>query len=463
MLLSVRQVLVGLVTLAGIVALPLLLGPADFSLYGYVNTTVLLGAAVGDLGLGAYLIKHEVSTRQLRGMLGLQLLFWIGAAFVLMVIALTIDPFGFSALTYALLCAGLVFFALQSLPTAVMERRLAFRKISLLEVAQRVILVSLAIGFAIFEPSEWAIPLAALVAAVLLYPVFLQLSHWPGPPLLVRGEPVFRGFASEWWQTRIANQLAYAAFPLLGGLLFSAEQVGLLIWALSISLLPGYLAPMAARAIYPAMARAESADRIAIHELVLRGLLLLGTPIVIIMFICAPPATEAIFGQPWTDAVPALRVLLLTSLLGVALATTVPLVFLEGRAATVKWFSVLSTVLVFLIGFGLSSPLSIISIPVASLTSGLLLLLVFDLILRRMDSYSPARVCFPATLGLAISLPVGLAATSLLGEGLAVAVGVSSLAMALQVAITWCLGGGVSIPKTRDQLALLGRKTGGAT
>ena len=451
-LLSLRQVLVGAITVAGIIALPLLLGPADFSLYGYVNMIVLLGAAVGDLGLGAYLIKHDVTKRQLRGMLGLQLLFWIGTALVLMAIALTFDPFGFSALTYTLLCTGLVVFALQSLPTALMERRLAFRQISLLEVVQRVVLVSVAIGFAIFEPSEWAIPLAALVAAVLLYPIFFRLSNWPGPPLLIRGEPVFRGFASDWWQTRIANQMAYSAFPLLGGLLFSAEQVGLLIWALSISLIPGYLAPMAARAIYPVMAKAKRADRIAIHELVLRGLLLVGTPIVVVMFVCAAPVTQEVFGQPWTDAVPALQVLLLSSLLGVALATTVPLAFLEGSTNTVKWFSAISTLLVFLIGFALSSHLSLLSLPIASLSSGLLLLLALDRLVHRSDSYSPLRVCIPAVVGLVIGLPAGFTAISLLGEGPLALVGIAFLAVALQTGITWSLGGGISIDRIREEL-----------
>ena len=49
-LLSFRQVLVGVVTVVGIVALPLLLGPAEFAMYGYVNTAMLVGAALGDLG-----------------------------------------------------------------------------------------------------------------------------------------------------------------------------------------------------------------------------------------------------------------------------------------------------------------------------------------------------------------------------------------------------------------------------
>lgn len=454
-LLSIRQVLVGLITVAGIIALPLLLGPADFSLYGYVNMIVLLGAAIGDLGLGAYLIKHEVSRRQLQGMLGLQLLFWISAGIFLMVLALAIDPFGFSGLTYGLLCAGLVLFSLQSLPTALMEKRLAFRQISTLEVMQRVLLVGLAILLALFEPSEWAIPLSALVAAAALYPIFLWLAHWPGLPILVRGEPLFRGFASEWWQTRIANQLAYAAFPLLGGLLFTAGEVGLLIWALSISLIPGYLAPMAARAIYPTMARSGTSERIAIHELVLRGLLFLGTPVVVVMFVTAPPLTEAIFGKPWTDAIPALQILLLTSLLGVALATTVPLAFLGENGRRVKWSSILSTILVFILGFALNEGLALLSIPIASLASGLLLLIAFDLMLRRSDSYSPLRVCVPATFGLAIGLMGGIGVSLLLGGGLVVSLIAAFVGVAIQIPTTWYLGGGVSLGRLRGQLALL--------
>ena len=75
-LLSVRQILVGLITVGGIIALPLLLSPAEFSLYGYVNTVILVGAALGDLGLGAYIMKNRTTGRDLGRSLALQLVFW---------------------------------------------------------------------------------------------------------------------------------------------------------------------------------------------------------------------------------------------------------------------------------------------------------------------------------------------------------------------------------------------------
>lgn len=454
-LLSIRQVLVGLITVAGIIALPLLLGPADFSLYGYVNMIVLLGAAIGDLGLGAYLIKHEVSRRQLQGMLGLQLLFWTSSGVFLMLLALAVDPFGFSSLTYGLLCAGLVLFSLQSLPTALLEKRLAFRQISTLEVIQRVLLVGLAIFLAVFEPSEWAIPFSALVAAAALYPIFLWLANWPGLPILIRGEPLFRGFASEWWQTRIANQLAYAAFPLLGGLLFTAGEVGLLIWALSISLIPGYLAPMAARAIYPTMARSGTSERIAIHELVLRGLLLVGTPIVVVMFVAAPPITEAVFGQPWTDAVPSLRVLLITSFLGIGLSTVGPLAFLQSKPSLIKWCSLFSTILIFVLGFIFSLNFSLLAIPIANVFSSLFLLAALELALRASTHYSPLRVALPAVTGLLVGLGFGVAANMWFGDGVAISIVIAILAALIQLSVTWSLGGGTSIRALQRQLGLL--------
>ena len=454
-LLSVRQVLVGTVTIVGIVVLPLLLGPTDFSLYGYVNMIVLLGAAVGDLGLGAYLIKHKVSKRQLRGMLGLQLLFWTGSTLFLMAIALILDPFGFSTLTYALLCAGLLLFALQSLPTALMERQLAFRQISLLEVVQRVILVSFAIGFAILEPSEWAIPLAALASATLLYPVFLRLSAWPGPPLLVRGEPVFQGFASQWWQTRIANQLTYATFPLLGGLLFTATDVGLLIWALSVSLIPGYLAPMAARAIYPVMARTSASERIAVHDLALRGLLLIGAPIVVFMFVAAPELTDSIFGRPWTEAVPTLRILLITSFLGIGLATLGPLAFLEDRPSRIKWLSVASTGLIVTLTLLLSRELTLTAIPIANLASCLFLIVALEVAIRKATGYSPLQVSLPAVIGLLLGLALGVSLAATVEGGLLVSVAIALAAAALQLAVCWSLGGGIPLERLRIQLAAL--------
>ncbi|MCB0828779.1 MAG: oligosaccharide flippase family protein [Solirubrobacterales bacterium] len=443
-LLSIRQILVGLVTVAGIITLPLLLSPAEFSLYGYVNTVVLVGAALGDLGLGAYLIKKRATDRDIAGSFALQLAFWLPASLLALALAIVLDPFGFSTLTSALLLLALLLLALQALPTALLEKEMAFKRISAVEVVQRIVLVTIAITLAVVDPAQWSIPVAAAAAALVGYPAMMVAARWRWLPRFAPGEPLFRGFSSQWWQARIANQASYAAYPLLGGLLFTASEVGLIVWALAITSIPTYLAPMVSRATYPALARSSIAERVSIFSNLFRSLLLFGAPLLAGLIVAAEPLTLEIFGDAWADGVPLLRLESITSFIGIGLNLLMPLMFLTAPPARIKWMTVGNTAGIVLLSLVLAPLISFKAISVATIVTGLVLLVSFDRIVRREIAYSPVRDMLPAGAGLilavAVCLPAALEFDSLAG-GLAAGV----LAAVIQLATTWGLKGGINL------------------
>ncbi len=443
-LLSIRQILVGLVTVAGIITLPLLLSPAEFSLYGYVNTVVLVGAALGDLGLGAYLIKTRATDRDISGSFALQLAFWLPVSFLALVLAIILDPFGFSELTSSLLLLSLLLLALQALPTALLEKEMAFKRISAVEVVQRIILVTIAITLAVVDPAQWSIPVAAAAAALVGYPAMMVAARWRWLPRFAPGEPLFRGFSSQWWQARIANQASYAAYPLLGGLLFTASEVGLIVWALAITSIPTYLAPMVSRATYPALARSSVAERVSIFSNLFRGLLLFGTPLLAALIVAAEPLTLEIFGDAWAGGVPLLRLESITSFIGIATNLLMPLMFLTASPTRIKWMAVANTTGIVALSLVLAPSISFKAISVATIVTSLVLLVGFDRIVRRETAYSPIRDMLPAAAGLvlavAICLPVALRFDTLTG-GLAAGI----LAAAIQLAVTVGLKGGINL------------------
>ncbi len=443
-LLSVRQILVGLITVGGIISLPLLLSPAEFSLYGYVNTVILVGAALGDLGLGAYIMKNRISGRDLGRSLALQLGFWGVLCLLLLGAASIANPFGFSIWTTSLLLLGLLLFSLQALPTALLEKEMRFKQISAIEIVQRIILITLAIVLAVINPSEWSIPLAAAVAAVVGYPAVLMASGWRWRPRLGGGEPLFRGFSSQWWQFRIANQAAYAAYPLLGGLLFSAHDVGLIVWALALTSIPAYLAPMVARATFPALSRTEPSERAAIYSGLFRGLLLIGVPLVAALLVAASPITEHIFGPEWTDGIPLLRLESVTTTIGIASTSIVPFLFLTCSPSFVRTVSVTTLVAIIVLSIALSPWLSYLSISVATIVCSSAQLIVFDRLLHREVAYSPIRDMAPALAGLAAGVAVGLPLV-LANGSLAVGIAAGVLAAVTQIAVTFLLKGGIDV------------------
>src|SRR4051795_7687594 len=125
--LLLRQALVSLLSLAGILALTVLLDPDEFALYGYAATVALLAPAVGDLGLGAGLIRNEsLVERHIEGSFGLLFAFWLPVCIVGAAMGSLLGVYGFSTATVLALWAALFLLSLQTLPTALLERRMQF-------------------------------------------------------------------------------------------------------------------------------------------------------------------------------------------------------------------------------------------------------------------------------------------------------------------------------------------------
>ena len=441
-LLVVRQILVSLVTLAGIVALPLLLGPADFGLYGFATTVILVAAGIGDLGLGASLIKGEPTPRRLSGSFALQLIFWVPFCAVAAAAGSALDVYGFSGTTYMLLLGGFLLLCLQALPTALLERRLAFGAVTAVEVAQRFVFVGAAIMLAALEPEQWSIPLAVFASALIGYPLALLLSGWRWAPRLDRGEPLFRGFSSHWWQSRIANQLSYATYPLLGGLMFTSEELGLVIWALTISSIPALLAPTVSRSVFPALSRSEPSEQIEVYRRLFRGLLFAGLPVAAALLAAAEPLTLEVFGEEWRDGIPVLRLECITTIIGLAVAPATPLLFLAVPPARVKWLMVGWTTAVVVLSPLLLPLVDYLAISVAQIACGIAALFITDRLLRRTRRYSPVRDMLPGLAGVAVAVAAGLPLASEV-EGIAGALGLAAGVGLLQAGVTALLGGGV--------------------
>lgn len=450
-LLIVRQGLVSLAALAGVLALSGLLSPGDFALYGYATTVLLIAAAVGDLGLGASLIRGpEPKPEHLRGSFALQLAFWTPLCLLGASVGSALAIYGFSAATTALLCLALLLLSLQALPTALLERRMDFGAIAMVEVAQRIVFVVAAVALAAAAPAQWSIPAAVAVAAMVGYPLVLFRARWHWGPRFHRGEPLFRGFSSHWWQSRIANQLTYATYPLLGGILFTATEVGWMVWALAITSVPALLSPVVARAVFPATSRLPAEQQVPVFRPMFKLLLLVGIPIVAVLFACAHPLTEYAFGDKWLPAVPLLRLESVTTLLGLGLTPTVPLLFLAVAPRTVKWLMVGWLVCVIALAPPLAAIASFRAISIAQIVASAAVLLIVETWLRRERDYSLLSDMLPGAVGLAVAVGAGLPVASLVHD-LPATLALMLAVAAAQLAIAVLLGGGV------DPRALLSR------
>ena len=441
--LVIRQALISLVSLAGVLALTALLDPAQFALYGYAATVALLAPAVGDLGLGAGLIRDRSrSDRHIEGSFGLLFAFWVPVCIAGAAAGSLLGVYGFSTATVLALWAALLLLSLQTLPTALLERSMRFRGIAFVEVMQRLVFMAIAVTLAALNPAEWSVPVALLVAAALSLPAMMVVARWHWWPRIHRGEPLFRGFSSEWWQARVASQISYALYPLLGGLLFTSREVGLMVWALAVTSIPGLLAPMVARVAFPAMSRTEPDGQVAVFRPLFRGLLFVGLPVVAATLACAEPLTAHVLGSKWLDGVSLLRLESVTTTIGLAFTPILPLLFLALPPRRVKWMVVSMTVSIAVLATALAPLASFRAISIAAIATGTVILCLTEVQLRRARGYSMLRDMLPGLAGLLVAVSLGLVLAGWPGTA-AETIGLAAGVALVQIAVTALLGGGV--------------------
>lgn len=341
-------------TIGGIVVLARLLTPAEYLTYGFVNVAMLTGAASGDLGLGARLIRFGADDDVLGRSLGMQLAVWggfavIGAAGVFLVLGRADER---AAGIGVLLTLAL--FALTTLPIARLEAANAFGRVGTVEVAQRVIFVALAIGFAAEDASLWAVPVAGAIAGTVGYGLALVLARWRARPRLHASRELLGGFATDWFLSRIANQLNYASILVISSVALNSTDAGYVSWALNVASVPTLLAPLAARALFPNIANADPDQRLQTYRRLLRALLAIALPITVALAVCATSLASTVFGATWVHGVDQLRLACVTAVLGAFLSPILPLIFVELESSWIRNIMVSWTALSWAVTFGLT-------------------------------------------------------------------------------------------------------------
>src|SRR5262249_32651673 len=157
-----------------VLALTGLLDPAQFALYGYAATVALLAPAIGDLGLGAGLIRNKsLADRHVEGSFGLLFAFWLPLCTAGAMAGSALGVHRLSTATVVALWAAMFLLSLQTLPTALLERGMRFGGIAFVEVLQRLVFMGIAVTLAAVDPSQWSVPVALLVAAAVSFPAMM--------------------------------------------------------------------------------------------------------------------------------------------------------------------------------------------------------------------------------------------------------------------------------------------------
>jgi O-antigen/teichoic acid export membrane protein len=180
----IRQILITIIGIVVTLTLTRLLQPADF---GYISfVTIVLGAItlLSDGGLGLPLVqkKGDVTAEELSKIAYIQLGFWLVFEFICLIIYFfynnfsNIDVKGLLYLTVA--TTSIPFAILKSGSIIMLERKLAFNKIAIIEVCEQLIYTLFAIILTLLNFGVWGIVIATILKVFLTYLLARYFYRW---------------------------------------------------------------------------------------------------------------------------------------------------------------------------------------------------------------------------------------------------------------------------------------------
>lgn len=303
------RILVEVSMLGSMVVLARLIPPAEFGIFAVIVIVQELALTMPMEGIGGALVQRRSLTRRhLEGGLTLSLAVGVLLALCTLVLALlVVDPL-FGERTASLVLLAMPWYvlgALYAVPMAVLRRRLDFRRISMIDVAQNLTRIAVMVGLAFAGLDAEALIvgcLAGMAAAVVLSLWFVRvpLPRWHRQEvrdLLPYGGPAalsciaWTGFRNGDYAI-IGATLGTAA----AGFYWRGYQLAV-EYQRKISVVMTQMA-------FPVLARAENAqDMLALRRRMVQLLTVVLFPLLVSLVLLAPVVVPWLFGPAWEPAV----------------------------------------------------------------------------------------------------------------------------------------------------------------
>jgi len=449
MLLGAQRAVGLLVTVAGGIVLARLLMPEVFGVYAIILFAVGLGITFGDLGLSATLTQRrdlDLDTN-LRVAFTVHVWLTVGLGATLAIAAPAIvHLLGLSpdAATPLRCLALLVPLSALKMPTTVLlERKLNFLPITIAETLDTVMFYVIAVAAALASLGVWSLVLGAVTARLAGLTVLYLSARW---------RPSFR------WQRTHLSFLLRLGIPFQGAaiLTFSRDAVvptlvaawsgvaavGFINLAVALASLPLQVVYIAGKVLFPALAQIQNDPR-GFAEATGRALNRIAVillPVALLLLTGADPIVRLIFGDPWVEAVPALRLFCLSTIFGGTSTVLVYALNSLGRSDIVLRLNLFWTALLWCLTPILVPWLGFVGYALANVCQSMTGVLAL-LALRRLV---PIRVLPHVRVPLAAGLGIALAFASLEQlwiDDLLSLIAAGSAAVALYIGLIALMGG----------------------
>jgi PST family polysaccharide transporter len=428
------------------VVLARVVGPEEFGLFAMIAVVVDVLTMVASLGIRSIIVSHEDPTEG-----DLSTLFWLQLGFGVLLAAVTVllapvvsSLYGeprLARLTRVLAWTWLVS-PVGSVPMALLERRLAFARIAVVEAVS--LTVSGAFSMAMALLGSGAVSLVYLIVSGLWLQAVLALLLTGWIPRLVfqpRSVTKVARFGLNLTVHRVVYYLGRHLDTFLVGRYLGATALGHYALAYRIAIDPILaLLGVATRVMLPVLVSIR-VDVERMREGYLRGLQWLGMvtfPLLATLLIGAGELVELMFGEHWRPVVPLIRGFCLAGMLRVTFTTSEPLFLVLHRTGLLLGLglaTLVATALVYAVGL----PWGLPGVVVAFLVSSLVSWGVFHAATNRLLGVSFRRfagaLAWP--VGLAVATGTAAAGAGFLADLLGAAAALRLVVIAMVAALTW--------------------------
>jgi lipopolysaccharide exporter len=412
--------------LVSIVILAHLVLPAEFGRFAIALIAQEVAILIVAGGLSAALVQRKTIGREhLQTAMAIELLAGLSLAVLTLAAAglIVIPIFGErTALFVALMAPLCLVSALSAVPTATLQRRMAFRRLSEIEVLSTLVRVVVSIVLVLVGLGGEAL-VFGLLAGSLLAAMIAWASAPPPPPRLHRA--VARDLLSFSLPVSVASiswiGFSNVDYAIIGARL-GALQTGLYYRAYTLAVeYQAKVGVVMTQVGFPVLARTRSTDELSqLYRQMVRLLTVLLFPLLALLAIAAPVLVPFLFGPRWASAVVPVQILALggaSTVVGNAAGTVL---MATGRTRALLGYGI-----AHFITYGLTVLLvvrfGIVAVAIDAAVVHTLFLGVAYVLILRESGESPFRRLWddlaPATiscLGLvAVALPASVALTAI--------------------------------------------------
>ena len=412
------------------VALARLLTPADYGLFAIALAVQLVGQRAAELGLPAALIQMEASpSPQLQSAVaGVLLLFSTLLAALLLLVAFVLAPSLGGSRTLeviAVACSAIPFYAARAMPMVLMERKLRFGRVAIVETADTLAFNGFALAAALAGLGAFslagAVPAGGIAGAITAWAI-QPFARRPSLDLeAVRPLASFGLRVSVLQGVYLIKELGFiSVLAAVGG----APVAGFYGMAKRLFSFPIALTSAVGRVSFPALSRDPNQRPARAARIVVLTAMVAGLPLALVAG-AIQPLISVLLGDEWLPTADIVIVGSLGMMLAAsALSTMASYALAEGRPNAPIVAAVVEAVILCLLGALLIGPLAETGVGIAVAVSSVVATAVFAL-----STHPQVRASLLAVIKATLIAAIAAAAAQLLDlsndvEGLLIAVAV---------------------------------------